>query len=200
MARGNKTSRSGLLIAPSRLLKKIGEAQFFLEKMRGSNESPQELGFYLSAFLSALKSIEYLAPLTSRDRQAEIRKGISQLRDNHAALNYLLEARDAEVHREGVGLVLESLTTLKVSKPTFIFPSARFKGRYEGRFQGRFEQPNLGQSQASTVYRPVYRDVWYFENYRREVVETCRDSFHALKTRVTKSVGLQQEIETAAGV
>src|SRR5262249_3972880 len=39
----------------------------------------------------------------SKSQYADM-KEICQLRDNHRTLNYLLEARDAEVHRQGVDL------------------------------------------------------------------------------------------------
>src|SRR5216684_7232387 len=39
---------------------------------------------------------------------------------------------------------------------------------------------------------------WYFRDYRRDVVQTCRDSLNALTEQVTKSVGLEQKVRTAA--
>lgn len=191
MPKHKNKPRTSILIAPERVLKKIHEARFFFKKMEESSERAEEFGFYLSAFLSALKSVEYLAPLANKNRRTQIRDEICQLRHNHPSLNYLLETRDAEVHREGVGIVLELGVARKLTEPSFIFPSARFKSRFEGRFQGRFTQSRLGASQTSSVYRPVYRDAWYFRNYPHEVVQTCRDSLDALAEQVTNSLGLE---------
>jgi hypothetical protein len=198
MPKHKTKSRMSVLITPQRVLKKIQEAGFFLKKMEQLNAQADEIGFYLSAFLSALKSVEYLAPLANKNRRTQIRDEIYQLRHNHPSLNYLLETRDAEVHREGVEIVLELGAARKLTKPSFIFPSARFKSRFEGRFQGRFTPSRLGASQTSSIYQPVYRDAWYFRDYSHEVVQTCRDSLDALADRVAKSLGMEQEVRIAA--
>jgi hypothetical protein len=198
MPKHKTKSRMSVLITPERVLRKIHEARFFLKKMEELSEQAEEFGFYLSAFLSALKSVEYLAPLANKSRRTQIRDEICQLRHDHPSLNYLLETRDAEVHRQGVGIVLELGTARKLTAPSFIFPSARFKNRFEGRFQGRFTRSRLGASKTTSVYQPVYYNAWHFLDYSHEVVQTCRDSLDALANEVTKSLGIEQKVRIAA--
>lgn len=83
-----------------RALEKVDEARFFLARMEDHGGNWPEFGYYLSAFLSAFRSIHYrLCCLGAGDR-------VKCLSDSDKEVNFLIQARDAEVHKEGVGIVL----------------------------------------------------------------------------------------------
>ena len=182
--------RKKLQITPDRVRKKIEECSFFFRKMEETVDNPaDEFGFYLSAFLSSMKSIVDLAPLVDKKRENQFRDELRQLREDHPSLNYLLEVRDAEVHREGVDIVMGFSTDLKLTERSFNFPTARFKREYRSRFDprvtARFDVPP-----RSSIYRSTYNYVWTFRDNTRDVVQTCRDSLNALRQQVTASLGL----------
>jgi len=121
-------ARKKLVVSRDRLLSKVAECRYFLQHMEQHQGNPNEFGFGLSAFLCAFKSVASLTPQIYPDpkRQKQFRNGINQLRDGHPDLNYLLNARDAEVHREGVKIVLVLNSFLKPRQKGFTFPSSRF--------------------------------------------------------------------------
>ncbi len=181
-------TRKKLVITPDRVRKKIRECLFYVEKMEeAANDPGEEFGFYLSAFLSSLKSIENLAPLADHKRQMEIRNEIRNLRNNHPPLNYLLTVRDAEVHREGVQIVMDLMAAFRRPQHGFTFPSARRRLEGAARFQSRFESRF---SVRSSIYQPFYRHTWVFPDNAQEVVHTCQDSLNLLIQQVTTSLGL----------
>jgi hypothetical protein len=178
-------------IKPDRVRKKIQECSFFFKKMDEIANSPAaEFGFYLSAFLSALKSIEYLAPLAEADRkrQRHIKAELAKLRETHPTLDHLLTIRDAEVHREGVEIIMDFATDLKLTER--IFRSARFtrvegRARFEPRVTARFDAPP-----KSNIYRSMYNQAWVFRDNPRDVVQTCRESLNQLTDKVNALLGL----------
>jgi hypothetical protein len=187
------SQRKKLQITPDRVRKKIQECSFFFRKMdETANDPAEECGFYLSAFLSALKSIEYLAPLADADRkrQKQIKAELDKLRKTHPSLNYLLTVRDVEVHREGVEIAMDLVTELKLTERSFNFPSARFKrvegrARFDPRLTARFDVPP-----KSSLYRPIYNYTWVFRDNPREVVQTCRESLNELANKANALLGL----------
>jgi len=82
---------------------KIGEARFFLERLREANRDPQAFRFYLSAFLTAVISVIYV--LTREDKRkfnawfSDWKK--AQSLEDRQLLNYMWGQRDAEVHNSG---------------------------------------------------------------------------------------------------
>ena len=190
------SNRKKLEITPDRVRRKIQECSFFFKKMEETaNDPAEEFGFYLSAFLSALKSIEYLAPLADADRkrQKQIASELAKLRKTHPSLNYLLTVRDAEVHREGVEIVMDLVTELRLTERSFNFPSARFKrvegrARFEPRVTSRFARFDVPLK--SSIYSPRFSYTWVFRDNLRDVVQTCRESLNVLRQQVTISLGL----------
>jgi len=175
--------RKRKLITPQRVLNKVEECRFFLRCMEQHEQEPEEFGYYVSAFLSALKTVEYLTPIAARQHQARVRKEIHQLKGARPDLNYLLNARDAEVHQEGVALVMTFNSPTQLQEPGFVFRSARFRGRFEGRFRSGFRLPKL-----KTIYEPVYRDRWWFRDFLAPVVGVCRNCLDALEGLVNRTL------------
>jgi hypothetical protein len=173
------TSRKHLQISPERVRKKIAECNFFLAQMHERQHDESEFSFCLSAFLAALSSVAWLAPMAAPDlkRRKQLRREIEHLAKTHADLRYLLSARHAEVHRDGVAITISFGTTLPAKHAGFRFPNSRFRGRLEGRFaHSRFQRP-----WAQAVYRPMHLHTWRFVEYPlRNIVEICRDCLNAL--------------------
>lgn len=84
---------------------------------------PQEFGYYLSAFLSALKTFTVLGLMRKYAKGSS--QALSQLRKGSPHLDSLLSSRDVEVHREGVRIWL-----YRPSRSPQIIP--RFKGSLWG--------------------------------------------------------------------
>lgn len=88
---------------------KVAEARFFLERMTDADAKSdhQPFGYYLSAFLNAFRSIAYRAfRFTARAHGRPARDKLKAKVEAAADLKFLTEARDVEVHQDGVTLVL----------------------------------------------------------------------------------------------
>jgi len=162
------------------VLQKVAACRFFLRGMEEHGrceQPPEEFGFLLSAFLSALKSIEYLTPQVNPSRRKQIEAAIEQLRVVRPELNFLLNAGDAEIHRKGVEVVLT--IDCFAAEPAFVLPGTRLRGRLQGRFRLRF----------GSSARPVFRYRWRFQDSHdlSSVVEICRDSLNALALAVNQA-------------
>src|SRR6266403_1279189 len=169
------SQRKKLHITPDRLRKKLEECSFFFRKMEETADNPaNEFGFYLSAFLCAIKSVVDLAPLVDRNHERQVRGDLRQLQENYPSLKYLLAVRDAEVHQEGANIKMGVSTDLRLTERSFNFPSARFRREYRSRFEprvtARFDVPV-----KSSIYRSMYNYVWTFRDNTRDVVQTCRE-------------------------
>ncbi len=177
-------SRRKTPIAPERVLKKVAECNFFLEQMQQHEHEQDEFAYCLSAFLTALQSVAWVTPMADLKRGKQLRSEIEQLAKTHPDLKYLLNARGAEVHREGVALTMSFGSSLSPQQRGFRFPSSRFQGRYEGRFAHARFQPPWSQS----IYRPIYRHTWQFQDYPlRNIVAICRDCLNILNAVVTRT-------------
>lgn len=174
-------SRKKTSTKPERVLKKVAECKFFLDQMEQRENEEDEFAFCLSAFLSALQSVAWLLPMADSKRREQLRRQIEQLENTHPDLKYLLNARDAEVHREGVAITLSFGSSLSLRQREFRFPSSRFHGRFEGRFaRPRFQSPR-----AQPIYQRSYRHSWRFQDYPLgNIVEICRDCLDTLVTLV----------------
>lgn len=169
-------------VTPRRVLNKIAECHYFLQRMDQHEEHPAEFGYCLSPFLSALRSVEWLAPMADSKDRKQISNSIEQLKTARPDLNYLLNERDAEVRREGVKIVMTLAGSIRPVQCGFTFPSGRFSGRFEGRFQ----RPRFQAPWTQEVYKPVYGYRWRSQDYpARDVVQVCRDSLNALEQLVT---------------
>ncbi len=82
---------------------KIGEARFFLERLREANREPQAFRYYLSAFLSAVISVKYVL---THEHERKFNAWFSdwknaQSLEDRQLLNYMWGQRNAEVHKSG---------------------------------------------------------------------------------------------------
>ena len=88
---------------------KIAEARFFLERMTEADAKSdhQPFGYYLSAFLNAFRSIAYrFFAFTARTQGRPARDQLRAKVQADGDLQFLTDARDVEVHQDGVTLVL----------------------------------------------------------------------------------------------
>jgi hypothetical protein len=174
-------SRKRAFITKPRVFRKIAECHFFLREMerreRYQSERPEEFGYNLSAFLSALRSVEWFGRLVVSKRSSEIANRIGQLRQETHELDYLLNAGDAEVHREGVSVILTLASPVGPPRDSFTFPSRR-PGR---KVQGRSDPPPC-EPPSAWLYRPPDAYRWSFEDTRaRAVVQACRIALEVLE-------------------
>jgi hypothetical protein len=126
--------RPKLAISQQRIGGKLHECEFFLEHMEDCG-SPEEFGYYLSAFLAALATFTDLALRRKHGRHSN--RVLRQLRKTAADLDFLLNARDVEVHRDGVRI--------------WLYRPSQIWGRFLGFGQG------LWPSLALTRRQPTYR-------------------------------------------
>jgi hypothetical protein len=167
-------------VDPGRVLKKFRECGFFLQMMEQREQNEDEFGFCLSAFLTALKSLSDLIPMADREHKVQLRESIEIIKDDNPDLKYLLGARDAEVHRDGVTLQLSLSTSVRTIRDDSRFARSRLQPRPIGRFhhvrlQSRYGQPH---------YETVYRHSWRFKDYPvhniTDMSRGCLDSFNPL--------------------
>ncbi len=174
--------REKLVVPAERLPNKMRECAFFLGCMEQHLQEPEVFGYYLSAFLSALKSIEYLTRSVGKDAA----KKVKALRQNNRGLDFLFDARDVEVHREGVAITMTIGSRIKPPETVFRLPRSRFETRYESRFGSRFV-PRW----VDPVYQPLfsYGYTWQFADYPgRDIIALGRDCLAELKKTVADHV------------
>jgi hypothetical protein len=87
--------------------RKMAEAQFFYRKLRDaaaqqSTEPPEAFGYYMSAFLSAAKSVITISIFELRGANALRRWRAGLREDGREFLELSWDQRDVEVHRLGV--------------------------------------------------------------------------------------------------
>jgi len=114
----------GVPNSTQRIKGKLAECEFFLEKMKESSD-PQGFGYYLSAFLTALRTFVDLGLRRKHARQHAQDRALKQLRKGSCDLDFVLSSRDVEVHREGVRIWL-----YRPSRYPRMIP--RFRGRLWG--------------------------------------------------------------------
>jgi hypothetical protein len=88
--------------------KKLREARFFLRKLqeesrRATRNDPEESAFYLSAFLSAARSVTFALQVEAKDKYDKWFPGwqVAQSQEGQELLGYMNKQRVAEVHQGG---------------------------------------------------------------------------------------------------
>jgi len=180
--------RKKRLIRPERIRGKVDESRFFLECIREHEEDRYKFGFFLSAFLCALKSVADLIPLVGADRneRKQLKKDVAQLRRANPALDYLLSVRDVEVHSEGAAIVMTMGSYLELRPRGVDFPRSRFSARFEGGFHPLYGSPLRSAGSSRSV--PVYKHRWRFQDYPAPVIDVCRFCFNLLAVHVDQTL------------
>lgn len=158
-------------------LEKIQECKFFIALMERYEKEPKEFGFCLSAYLSAFRSIFERLKNTTPEiiPRRMVRKEVANFLEFSPAINFLVKARNVEVHREGVRI--ELIRRLDPSIPRR--PGARFSARLT-----RFEDPF-----CSGPNRRVRRAWAFREMPKAEIVTLCRDSLESSQQLVIRLAG-----------
>jgi hypothetical protein len=176
--------RTKLTISRARVRSKVAECHFFLRQMQ-EHEQVEDFRFVLSAFLSALKSVEYL----TRPYQKEISNRLCEPRTERAELDYLLSARDLEVHREGVKTVREITAYRKIR---YLGPG-RFQTLKANSSRVQFVNSRLRfrREQGRKIDAVTFNYVWHFDDYPvRDAVDVCRAALEVLEGIVKERCGV----------
>lgn len=149
-----------------RVLEKLDEARFFLERMENHKEQWPEFGYYLSAFVSAFASIFYRLNCLGAGNE------VSSFKESHKDVAFLTlpeeGARHREVHREGIPLVSGYEVSAASTGP---WASSLFRGPFRGAFRASPWEETQG-----SVHR-----VWRFKHGSRDVIKLCRDALQATR-------------------
>jgi len=199
--------RKPLNIPEERVSGKLAECDFFLSQMKDAT-NVQEFGYYLSAFLSALKTFTDLGLMRTHGKGAS--EALLQLRKKSRDLDSLLSSRDVEVHREGVriwrykpsrgpqivprfkgSLWGDLLLTSRDSgaKDASSFASKygnRFASRFGSRFRSRFGEGT--RVALKLTYPAPANDAtcsFILEDSGADVLGSCRLALDAVRSRVT---------------
>jgi hypothetical protein len=178
--------RRRMHLSPERVFRKIDECNFFLEQMQERQQNENQFSFCLSAFLTALASVAWFIPMAESDpgRRRRLKGQIARLEQTHPDLTYLLNARDAEVHREGVAIRVRFGMKFPTTATGFRFPRSRLTSRrFEGRFAvSRFERPR------SPLSVSLHRDTWRFEDRPiGDIVNICAACLNLLSATVRQA-------------
>ena len=194
MKKASTRTRKPINISEERLKGKVSECEFFLERMKGSSHV-DEFGYFLSAFLSAFKSCVYLGLTRAGKNFAQ---ELQRLRDKSHDVDCLLEARDVEVHREGIHIWLFTDSGHRTANPRFrgslwgdllLATRNRVGSRYGSRFRSRF-QPKFGDLRAALeLTLPVTAAAstlsFIFQDSGQEVIKTCSCALEAIRSLVS---------------
>lgn len=163
-----------------RALEKVEEGRFFLTLMKINRKTPQQFGYCLSAFLSAFKSAFERLKTTVGDEHIRRRaaNAVRNLRQSRPDVDFLMEARNAEVHREGVKIELEWQTPSVTPERWW----SRFNPPW-ARSESRFN-PRWGRAEGHPVA------VWKFSDRRTaDVITLCKNSLNALEDLIQNMAG-----------
>jgi hypothetical protein len=180
-----KTSkqRQGVLVSEQRIKGKLAECEFFLDRMNESN-SPQVFGYYLSAFLSAVSTLTVLGLM--RNHGKSFNGALRQLRGNSGELDFLLNSRDVEVHREGVRIWFYQNSQPQSMSPRFrgglwgdLLLTPRHESRYRSKFRPRFgDGMRVALERAKAAPAP---NTFIFEDSGQDVVAICKAALDAVR-------------------
>ena len=184
------STRKRLLISTQRIGVKLAECDFFLEHMKKSRES-QEFGYFLSAFLSALKTFTVLGLIRKHSKNSG--HVLLQLRKNSADLDLLLDFRDVEVHGEGVRIWLYRPSRFPNMSPRFqgslwgnlwlitrkqtVRGTSRYRPRYGEGLRVALEQTTRAGTLADDP-----RHSFIFQDSGRDVLKSCRSALDAVRS------------------
>lgn len=163
-----------------RVKEKVDEARFFLQRMVEHRKRWPAFGYYFSAFLSAFQSIFYRLKCTgdSRKLNQQIKTQVKQFCESIQAIADLSAARDAEVHGEGVKVVMSFEAPCRSASPWRESP-------WQGLWHGPWENPWKGAWE--TAPRERSRVVWKFgSHYQHDLVKLCRASLDEAQSLLTK--------------
>jgi hypothetical protein len=157
--------------------KKIAEADFFLGKMREQEQrfvgDREPFDYYLSAFLSAARTVDYRL----RHEQGAIYRpwraawDASVTPEENALLKFLVDDRNVEVHASG--------SRRSVGQEGVPLPS----GMYRTPHDGIFVSDNLPGAGPNLIYRPTYS--FTIDGTDRKATEACAAYLALLRRMLT---------------
>jgi hypothetical protein len=160
--------------------KKLREAQFFLEKMREREGmafgDPEVFDFLLSAFLNAVRTVDYRLRHEQRtypDWRDKTWNVANPMEDSR--LQFLSSDRRVEVHESGSARIEQWKTSKVAPGDTYTDPS--------GRLEVFGSPPTLtGVDTGATVRTPKH--VFRIDGSERPVIQVCDEGLAALSQMV----------------
>ncbi len=146
----------------ARVWEKLRESRFFLTLMRDYEGDPEKFGFCLSAFLSAFRSIAYrLARYTKITQGVQARNGLMALLGSQPDIAFLTQARNVEVHEDGVVISRMFSYSFADSDPE------RWRSRWD-------PWPNRWESRPGPPQVQLRHRWWQFANRTaQDLVDLC---------------------------
>jgi hypothetical protein len=160
---------------PERVFDKVNECQFFLVLMAESEKEPEKFMYFLSAFLSAFRSVCYrLFGVVGKQRGPAGKAALRSQLDSNARIAFLSGRRDTEVHSDGVKVWqrynLQFSDSMNAAEPS------RWTRVYE-RWSSRFKDGP----------RVMYLD-WHFDGDNSNIIELCHDALNDLENIARQNV------------
>lgn len=172
-------STRGVEANQGRVWEKVRESRFFLTLMTDHEGEPEKFGFCLSAFLSAFRSIAYqLIRYTKITRGQQAKEGLKGLLDSRPNIDFLKQARDVEVHQDGV-------TILR----TFSFPvSEAIPERWRSRWDPK---PGRWDSRSAPARTQLRHRGWQFADHTaHDVIGLCSHSMDEVEEIVRQTLAI----------
>lgn len=153
---------------PQRVFDKIGECRFFLSLMAESeNREPQKFMYFLSAFLSAFRTVCYrLYGVVGKQYGEAGKLALKTVLRSNTKITFLSSRRDTEVHSDGA----------KVWR-RFNLQFAESMNAEPSRWTRVFDR---WSSRHKDGPRVMYRD-WHFDGDNSNIIELCRDALDELE-------------------
>jgi hypothetical protein len=168
---------------------KLAEAEFFFHKLAHAEQGNEAaaFGFYLSAFLSAARSVSLVLQAEEKERYDRWFEGwrTSLSVEERSLLTNFNEQRVATVHRKGADVNYEQEA---ISTADFFLAVSKQGAHIE-------IWPGVPGTPLPTFYRPVR--TFNFDNERQHVVESSRE-YLAVVSKLVSSFSAHYAHEAAA--
>ena len=162
---------------------KLGEADFFYERLRRVEDSPRIYSYYLSAFLSASRSVLQYAHAEACDLPGGLAWYEAEMA-NSPLLKYLRDKRDVNIH---AGPVIPFVTIATSDSGSFAEASLLEESQSDGSLSSK-HTPSEGPS-TPQVTRAMFTHVFGDWPGNETVTELCArylDELYALAARGTE--------------
>jgi len=173
--------------------KKLREAQFFLEKMRDQEKrafgDKEPFDFYLSAFLSAVRTVDYRL---RHEEKATYPAWRTAWNAAHAAedkrITFLNDDRRLEVHESGS-------TRMQLTEEIKVGMGGSYSDRSGTLQVFGCPSPLVGVDTGTTIYKPRY--VFMSDEQERSATDVCAEGLRSLEQMVAQYSADQQRQTTS---
>lgn len=152
---------------PQRVLDKIEECRFFWVKMCDSAdaENPQELLYFLSAFMAAFRTTVYrLYGVTKHLLDESTKEDLQRRVEQHPEVSFLVNSTHCEIHGDGPTIFRQFIVRPEPGFPSRLGEAKRYGGTYY---------------RAGVII--TERNGWQFVGHRKEILQLCREGREAIE-------------------